>query len=144
MVTLGRLLGDSLGFSIKRAQVRAYDAYFRTVGAAGLTPARLSALTLIGEGASISQIDLATRLKVSGPNMVKVIDTLEEQGLVARQADANDRRRYALALTDEGKIRLAQIRDLVQVYEAQIASRLSAHERKQLMRLLEKVAIDGA
>lgn len=134
------VLGDSLGYAIKRAQVRTYEVYFRTIGTAGLPPARMTALMTIGAEPSISQADLAARLKISGPSMVKVIDALETQGLVQRQSHANDRRRYALVPTDKGRAKLRRIRELVDAYEEEIAAGLSAAERRQLMQLLEKVA----
>jgi long-chain acyl-CoA synthetase len=58
-------------------------------------------LSLLGDGSSASSA-LAHRLAVSPPSVTAVVDGLVGRGLVAREADAGDRRRLTLQLTPAG------------------------------------------
>lgn len=135
------LLKNSLGYELKLAQVRAYQMWFEALEAKAISPARLTALSIISNEPGISQALLADRLQIARPSVVKVIDMLEAAGLVERQAVPDDRRSYALVPTAHGKAELRDIGRRLQAYEAAIAARLSAAERKQLMNLLAKVAV---
>jgi DNA-binding MarR family transcriptional regulator len=130
---------DSLGYALRRAQVRAYDLYFEMLGDMDLTPARVTALSLIALEPQINQADLARRLEIAGPSALKVVDALEGAGLLRRDEVAGDRRRYSLVLTDEGRVRLDALRVALAGYEQRLAKGLSATERRQLMDLLGRV-----
>ena len=131
---------DSLGYALRRAQVRAYDLFFEMLGEMDLSPARLTALSLIATEADINQATLARRLGVAGPSVLKLVDALEDAGLVCRLDVASDRRRYSLALTATGRARMETLRTRLEAYEARLAAQLTAAERAQLMNLLERVA----
>lgn len=134
------LLKDSLGYAIKCAQVRTYEMLFRMLGPNAITPARLSALSIISTRSGINQSELAAELRITRASVVKVIDTLESLGFVERRSIADDRRSYALVVTGQGKSELLGMRKLLNAYELAIASQLTTAERVQLMKLLGKVA----
>lgn len=131
---------DSLGYALRRAQVRAYDLFFELLGDMDLSPARLTALSLIATQPDINQAALARQLGVAGPSVLKLVDALEAAGLVCRLDVAGDRRRYCLALTATGRHRMESLRERLDAYESRLAAKLTATERKQLMSLLERVA----
>jgi DNA-binding MarR family transcriptional regulator len=135
------LLADSLGYCLKRAQVRAYEVLATFVDADSISPARMTALSLIAMRSGISQSALAKELGINRASVVKVIDSLEAKQLVERRATEGDRRSYSLALTDSGLDELRGLQEQVRRYEQAIAAGLSADERHQLMRLLERVAV---
>src|SRR6478736_9503795 len=60
--------------------------------ASGLPAPQLSALSVIVFGGPITLGALATAEQVRPPTITKVVSTLEEAGLVEREADAADRR----------------------------------------------------
>jgi MarR family transcriptional regulator, temperature-dependent positive regulator of motility len=134
------LLKDSLGYAIKCAQVRTYEMLFQMLGPNAITPARLSALSIISTRSGINQSELAAELRITRASVVKVIDTLESLGFVQRQSIAGDRRSYALVVTEQGKNELLGMRQRMDAYELAISSRLIPAERVQLMALLGKVA----
>lgn len=135
------LLKNSLGYELKLAQVRAYQMFFDALDSKAISPARLTALSIISTQPGISQAALADRLAIARPSVVKVVDTLESAGLIERQPVPEDRRSYALVLTPHGKAEFRDIGKRLQAYETAIAAHLSASERKQLMSLLAKVAV---
>ncbi len=66
----------------------------------GMTQARWMALLYIARGGSgMLQKDLAERMGIEGPTLVKLLDALEAAGLVARTEAEGDRRGKTLALT---------------------------------------------
>lgn len=130
---------DSLGYALRRAQVHAYDLFFEMIGELGLSPARLTALSLIAVESEMNQATLARRLDVSGPSVMKMIDALEAADLIRRMDVEGDRRRYSLVLTPAGRKLLETLRVRMEAYEQRLAGGLSAAERKVLMGLLGKV-----
>ena len=132
---------DSLGYAIRRAQVRAYAMFFESLGSLGLSPARVTALSIVAMEPDINQASLARRLDIAGPSALKLVDALESAGFINRKEVAGDRRRYSLALTAAGRSTLERVRSALGEYEARLASQLSPAERGQLMALLERIAI---
>jgi DNA-binding MarR family transcriptional regulator len=85
--------------------VRVQDA------ASGISPARLSALSVIVFGGPISLQDLARAEQVRPPTMSRIVDALEKQGLARRTTDPRDRRGVKIAPTKKGIAMLQQGRD---------------------------------
>lgn len=76
----------------------------------GQSAARMEALGAIMNSPSLSaQVDIAKRLRIEGPTMTRMLDTLEADGLVERLPDPADRRTKQLRLTGEGEAALAEI-----------------------------------
>jgi DNA-binding MarR family transcriptional regulator len=69
---------------------------------AGLTPARLSALSVIVFGGPQTLGSLAAAERVAGPTMTRIVDGLAELGLVQRLPDPKDGRAVAIVATDAG------------------------------------------
>jgi MarR family transcriptional regulator for hemolysin len=70
----------------------------------GQSSARMEALAAIMNSPALSaQVDIAKRLRIEGPTMTRMLDTLEADGLVERLPDPADRRTKQLRLTAEGE-----------------------------------------
>lgn len=84
--------------------------------------------------------DLAERLFFSKAGMTKMVDRLEEAGLVARNRSSDDRRAIAIGLTAAGKRELGKARRVLKAWVlANFAEHLSPAERTSFRRLLQKV-----
>ena len=130
---------DSLGYLLRRAQVHAYGMFFEMLGPLELSPARLTALSVIAGETSINQVTLAKRLNVAGPSVMKLIDALEGSGFIRRMEVASDRRQYSLVLTASGRAIMQTVQERHTAYEERLASPLTAAEREQLMALLKRL-----
>jgi MarR family transcriptional regulator for hemolysin len=76
----------------------------------GQSSARMEALAAIINSPSLSaQVDIAKRLRIEGPTMTRMLDTLEADGLVERLPDPADRRTKQLRLTPEGEQVLEEV-----------------------------------
>ena len=71
--------------------------------------------------------------------MVRLIDQLEQRGLVTRSADPTDRRRHRIELTPAGRDLLDAVIPTTREIEAAHLSALSPAERRTLARLLGRV-----
>src|SRR5690606_10989024 len=87
----------------------------------GQSSARMEALAAIINSPSLSaQVDIAKRLRIEGPTMTRMLDTLEKDGLVERLADPADRRTKQLRLTAAGEEILAAIFEIADEMRARL------------------------
>ena len=105
--------------------------------AIGQSSARMEALAAIINSPSLSaQVDIARRLKIEGPTMTRMLDTLEKDGLVERLTDPADRRTKQLRLTPEGKDALAEIFGIVDEMRARLLHGLPPGKIDEINELL--------
>jgi DNA-binding MarR family transcriptional regulator len=94
-------MADSFGFLLSdtaRLVRRRFDERARQHGA---TRAQWKALLGISRHAGINQGGLADLLEVEPITLCRMIDRMEDAGLVERRRDPNDRRAWQLFLTDK-------------------------------------------
>ena len=68
----------------------------------GLSPARLSALSVIGFGGPRTISELAEAEQVAVPTISRIVAALVEEELIERQVDESDRRTIHLTATSKG------------------------------------------
>lgn len=69
----------------------------------GVTQARWTTMVYLHKsGEGLTQRDLASRMAIENPTLVRLLDNLESQGLVQRKACEDDRRARRLFLTPQG------------------------------------------
>lgn len=78
----------------------------------GLNQARWTVLLQLSSFGPASQRELAERVGVEGPSLVRVLDRLEDQGLVARRPFGDDRRIKRIHLTPAAEPVLRQITEV--------------------------------
>jgi DNA-binding MarR family transcriptional regulator len=82
----------------------------RQQAAGGLSPSQQSALASIDHHGPLTLGRLARLEQVAPPTVTRVVAKLEDDGLVARQADGTDRRVVRVEITAAGRRRLAHTR----------------------------------
>ena len=75
------------------------------LAALDLSVPQCDVLTTLTEREGVSQQELAQRLYVTKGNISGLLDRLERLGLVERRATPGDRRQYAIALTEAGRVK---------------------------------------
>lgn len=130
-----------VGYAIRRAQMRLYEDFYAALADLDMTPTRFTLLLLIRENPGIRSVDLARVLGVARSGMVRLIDDLEQRGLISREIYQRDRRNHALALTPNGLRHLVRAEKAVERHEAKVTANLSDSERTKLLQLLWRVAI---
>src|SRR5271155_1081408 len=103
----------------------------------GLNAPRLSALSVIVFGGPVSLGDLAAAEQVRPPTMTRIVNALEEQGLVTKKQNKDDGRSTLLSATPAGKKLLMEGRARrVRTLAKQIAA-LSREQRSALQEAAE-------
>jgi len=86
------------------------DEKFRPINQSS---ARMEALAAIINSPPLSpQVDIARRLRIEGPTLTRMLDSLEVDGLVQRLPDPADRRTKQLQVTPAGEAALKQMFDI--------------------------------
>jgi DNA-binding MarR family transcriptional regulator len=85
-----------------------------------------------------TQAELAERLLVDAPAVSRLVDRLEEEGLVKRCA-GEDRRCVKLQATDAGRAEVEVLEDASRWLDEESARCLTEAEMAELRRLLEKL-----
>ncbi|MFI5933686.1 MarR family winged helix-turn-helix transcriptional regulator [Actinoplanes sp. NPDC051494] len=109
------------------------------LAARGLTMRSVFTLTHLADG-PVNQQALIDLLGVDPSALVAVLNELEALGLLNRQRDTADRRRHIVTITPEGIRTLADVDAILGGADDDLFAALSTEERRQLERLLEKVA----
>jgi DNA-binding MarR family transcriptional regulator len=134
LVTSPVFLLGRLGFEIKRRGIEELEAN-------GSSLYDYSVMALLAEqGASETQASIADILRLDRSQLVGLLDSLEERGLIERRRDPNDRRRHTVTLTPAGASQLARLRAVVKHIEDDFLAPLDAESRQQLYSLLFRVA----
>jgi MarR family transcriptional regulator for hemolysin len=94
---------------------------------------------LIG-GERLATCELALAAGVSAPTATRMLTGLERDGLIERVPCDADRRVVHVNLTDDGRDRVFAARARGKARRAEIFASLSAGERREAARLLERLA----
>jgi DNA-binding MarR family transcriptional regulator len=134
-------LSELLGYSLKRAQLKVFEDFLRTVSTLQLTPAQFSVLLLLDRNPGRNQTEIANTLGILRPNFVAMLDGLESRDLCARVRSTNDRRSHILMLTDRGRAVLARAKKLVaSKHEARLNELLGPVNRAALLEMRATIA----
>jgi DNA-binding MarR family transcriptional regulator len=116
----------------------------RVDAAMGVTAARASALSVLVFGGPRTIGELATLEQVSAPTMTKMVNGMEGDGLLRREADARDGRVVRLTATTRGadilrRGREARVRELAAALDKLPAKDVAALGRAaDILRSMEK------
>ena len=101
-----------------------------------LKPRQFQILGLLHDHGGLAQRELLQTMGVDPSILVTLLNPLEEDGLVARERDPDDRRRHLVTLTRAGKQKLTRAaRAQLETEDALFAS-LDDNQREQLAALL--------
>lgn len=129
--TLGFLVSD-----VSRLMRRRFDERARSSGATG---PQWRTLKILERHEGINQGQLAELLEVEPITCCRMIDRLEEAGLVERRRDPADRRAWRIHLTDKARPVLTELHDIArEMIEASLHG-LDAREREELIASLNAI-----
>lgn len=129
--TLGFLMSD-----VSRLMRRRFDERARSSGATG---PQWRTLKILERREGLNQGQLAELLEVEPITCCRMIDRLEEAGLVERRRDPNDRRAWLIFLTDKARPVLDKLRVIARDMIEQALQGLDARQRTELIESLNTI-----
>jgi DNA-binding MarR family transcriptional regulator len=124
------VLQGFLGYRMRRAWLAVQADLTETLKPFDLRMITFSALVLVEANPRLSQAQLARLMAVERPNLVMIVDELERRGLIARNRAPEDRRAYALDVTDAGRDLCRDAVRAVRAHEGRIFRGLDECERR--------------
>lgn len=132
------MLQRLVGYNLRRAEVHMRQQVIKALSEWDIRPPEYSALTLIASNELVTQTDLGEALNIKRPNMVSMIERLEQRGLVRRTVHQHDRRNHILSLTPKGDALLADTDGLLNELDLAATGCWTDRERRQLVALLRR------
>lgn len=126
ILRMGRLLRMDLSRTLQRA-------------GAEITPEQWFILFRLREQDGLSQSDLADKLLHDHPNITRMVDALEASSFIRRDNDPEDRRRYLIHLTANGRALVEKLFPVVIERRHQIFQGLTEEAIEQLHVTLKKL-----
>lgn len=136
---LGLELSRTPGHLIRRAQ-QAYTARWTRTFAGRLTGPQYAVLCAVAQHQPIDQLRLGEAASLDKSSTAEVVERLAAQELLSVVADANDRRRKALRLSERAVAELPAMTEAAGEVQAQLLELLAPDERARFLDLLAAVA----
>ncbi len=110
----------------------------RMVAPFGITGQQYNVLRILRGGGKegVPTLSIADRMIEQTPGITRLLDRLEEKGLVRRERCEADRRQVLCWITDPGLKLLESLASLVRKNEEEALSALKVSEQRELVRLL--------
>jgi MarR family transcriptional regulator for hemolysin len=107
----------------------------------GVSEAIAAPLVHLGRsGGGITQVELAARVGIGGPSLIRLLDRLVASGLVSRQVDPADRRARRLYLTGSGEDLFHRIEAVIDGLRESLLAGIAPEEIDTCVRVLERLA----
>lgn len=129
----------------KAADVLAQQAE-QLLKANGLTGAQYNVLRILrgAEPAGLACSDIGERMISHDPDMTRLLDRMEKNGLITRQRQTDDRRVVKTRITSKGLDSLRRLDQPIHHLHKRQFSRISVTRLKDLMALLEEMRAAAA
>jgi DNA-binding MarR family transcriptional regulator len=118
--------------------------YDRRASALGVTTAQWRLLLRLYREPGLKQVELAERMDVEPITACRIVDRLEEAGLVERQRDPDDRRAWRLVVTEKAEPIMTRLRTLAEELSGEAFAGMSVEDveamRGKLSRIRENVS----
>lgn len=129
---------ETIDFHLKVVWQNIANTYNQLAAAFGITQALGYALINIQEeGTAVSQI--ANLLGVKSTSLSRMLNNMEELGLIYRKVDTKDKRSVKIYLTDFGREKKHLAKQVVKDFNQYLNKNLQQNERKELIEMLQRI-----
>lgn len=144
MATASETATDRLPYGLLLARLghESTSRFRRSLRPLGLTAQQFMVLRQVNAIESASQTEIADALAIDYSNLATIAGGLCDRGLLERNRDEADRRRYVLELSAGGREMLVEATNAILDGEQELVSGLDDEQREQFWQLLRQVA-DG-
>jgi MarR family transcriptional regulator for hemolysin len=129
---LGReLIEDLAAFNRKLRAV-----FDKIVRERNMTLPRARVFFTLNKKDGINQKELADRLELETPTLVRILDAMEGQGFVERRVAGSDRRAKEIYITETGKVVAGEIDEIAVSVRAQVIAGISESDLKTTLNVV--------
>lgn len=107
----------------------------------GINSTQLHLLFEISHQKDINQEKIASRCNINKGAVARSIKKLEDNGLVVREIDENNRRQNKVSLTCEGEKTLSKAYGILNKWEDEVILKKGYIEKELLQKILKEIAI---
>jgi DNA-binding MarR family transcriptional regulator len=125
------------GYALRRAAHATAAELAGRLAPLGLRQSDVSLLMLVEANPGTTSSALGRQLDIQRANMVPILKRLEDAGLIERAPI--DGKSQGLALTGEGRARLAEGRGVIEAFERELIGRVPAQHRPHLLPALNAI-----
>lgn len=132
-------IGEDFAIELGRISRRWRVRLDERVRGLGLTQARWIVLLQLSRIGPIVQRELAQRLDIEGPTLVRVLDNLEKQGLVERRPGDGDKRVKEVHLTDAAQPLIEKIARISAALRREVLADIPGEELHRALAVLKSI-----
>jgi len=130
---------ENLPFEIAETAHAMRRAFDRRAATLGVTRAQWKVLFRLARTPGLRQVELADQLDVEPITLSRIVDRLEEAGLVERTADPADRRAWRLQVTAQAQPLIEKLRRLAEQLMAEAFAHIDPQELNAMRTTLSKI-----
>lgn len=130
---------EQLGWDINETAHAMRKAFDRRASELGITRAQWRVLAHLDHRPGQRQVDLAERLDIEPITLCRIVDKLEEAGLVERRRDPSDRRAWQPFLRDKAAPLVVKLNTLAETFTTDVFGNLDPQELEQTRNLLARI-----
>lgn len=80
-------------------------------------------------------------MKISKPAVSQMLGSMEKRGLIEREIDPNDKRKFVMTITDNTKKEMNSMKKEFNTMMDEVVSQLGVDDTKEVIRLFDKMAV---
>lgn len=131
---------DQFPFAVARVTRRWRKMLDERLKDLGVTQARWSTMVYLEKGGEgLTQRELASLMAIENPTLVRLLDSLEEQGLIERRPCPNDRRARRLHLTSSGRAFMDDLSGRAEILREEMLDGISDEDIECTVRVFHKI-----
>ncbi|HPK09506.1 MAG TPA: MarR family transcriptional regulator [Saprospiraceae bacterium] len=119
--------------------MKLYFSRFLNNSDAGVTVDQYVISSILHKNGIMSQQDLAEMSHKDAPTVTRILDIMVEKNLIDRIQDANDRRKFAISLTDTGIEKYRNLEQEVDIFRSECYHGLDDADLEVFSRCLDKI-----
>ena len=135
---------EQLAWDIGETSLAIRRAFDRKAATLGITRAQWRVLAHLDHKPGQRQVELADRMDIEPITLCRIVDKLEEAGLVERRRDPEDRRAWQLYLCETSAPLLKKLHDLAADFSSEVFGNLDPTAMEQAQGVLASIRINLA
>ncbi len=130
---------NSLGFILNRTNTKLKNALIQSFKPYNITPEQWGMLNLLWEQDGITPKSIAELAFKDQPTTVRILEKLENKGLIFREVNSDDSRSYLIYLTDTGRELKSILIPLARKKLEEALKGIDEHDIQKLFQTLNRI-----